>query len=1339
MKIIRCFLLIISIFYASCAFAVVPPPPGPVSPVIDAINDVVETGKALMKKFRTVADEVQYYRDEALNTLKSAKNLVKMDLTESPLQKEDNAPVLAATKEVVQSDLGDIKSEEDVSNIFQQLFLTYPTDLLETFPVRQREIILQKYHDKSVEFSNDSMMELYLTIRDLEENRLPAMKKELDDLSDCFVSGKSGSSTLCGSSSDADEELGNLVNKYKLAELQDSYLRMYQEMAALEAQYQAGVALQEGISPFNEDEALSTSPSDVQTPTTKNPSINLEKPDAYQEITPFAGAEDNLAAMPVLDGIYELLSEAQYLHNAKQQLPNLRRPFLEYEKMQALHEKSVAKVAEAEEKSRNYFASYYSDADGLWFGDGCSLRKEYIGRKCPNLTGCRSAKEYVNYYVNVVMCPNGVFQVTEYDKKRGLSKHAYDLYTASKVDQVLSLNNDDEQTAENQIEGVAVIDMEMDTTTPDFDEEMDFEGMIGGGDELVKDSDATYAEAAVREQGLNRWQIGSMEALKVGNDMNSGVSKYGLKTKYPVWGDEMRFYNQYLREKYKNIELHFRNPIIAGPVFDLADRMNGDMSVTQSARNQCRSKAQQRKEYKYKYNCWKTEYYECGSYETDEEGNSVYVSKTCSRRVIDYDCRRKADQVAQEEENKCNQGLDQALQQEKTSNSSIISAARSAFENNAQIVKFLTSSELEELKRKQDNEMNTLEAQYKQNLIAAFTVRNQASNKLNGVMERLNQEKTEYNDLMGQKKDAASEAAAQDQVMAIGEERSTQNSDTPYITNIPNEAKEIQAQKEKDSEKAANEAQKHQGSVEDYQKQADEYRKQIAQADENIEKVKKDYVTKAVELENAHIKEMKKRLENRISEINALPLPSFGGGTQTIGTIAGYANQMFNTFKNNALSEVVKAYNSIENLGKRKYEASLYGSTIYPIHKNMIAKIKGVSYPSLSVNIATVSAGVDVISNAFFITNAGSIPIAVTRFTQVALDSECDSSKEDTEYFVSLKGESCDLTAPKRLFGDRTPPVREMFHFDSADYDTILKTDHKKPKTTRREFLKVCREMPKVWQLIMESDGFVQRDVDIQDILAGNDLTKEFLEAKGEKPVGGDDKFSELSIFLKYKDGLTFSDDIYSLAKFFDDLSKTKKKIDTKDVNEKKKMMLSRDQVGDYLQFTDLEQSYRAQMIQLKVKVNEGRRTIEDALDKALCKPKKKSVGYVKTGEENSKFVSSEFIADDEVYESVAACLDQGKNMYISEAVKMMETLPKLTDYLTDRKKKLDNMLKAMQMDSEEFVQLSDNTEPDGALEEKIKSERTDGEVVDRYADEAEEEFENNLNNFEVPYQAKYF
>ena len=1381
MKIMRRFLLVISIFYASQAFAFIPPP-GPISPVFDPINDVIETGKALMKKFRTVADQVQYYKDEALNAIKSAQNFLNMDLSESPLQKEEDTPVLAAAKEVIESDLGDVNNKEDVAGIFEKLFLNYPMDLIESFPSKQKEVILKKYHDKSVEFSNDSMMELYLTIRDLEENRLPAMKKELDELSDCFVAGKSGNSTLCKSSSDSDEELGNRVNKYKLSELEDTYVRMYEELTALKIQYETGLALQEGLSPFNEEDALdadSTGDKEASIRATaesmKSMGLNLEQALPFKEKTPFEGAQDNLTALPILDAIYDLLSEAQYLHNTKQQLPNLRRPFLEYEKMEALHQIAVSKVVESNKKSRDYFKNYYKDADGLWFGDNCELREEYVGRVCPFITGCRNVKEYVKSYVTVVLCSNGVFQPIEYDKLRGLSGHAYALYTDSKVEQVLSLNDtDEEDNSQNQIAGVAVIDMDMDTTTPDVGEELDVKSMVGGGD-LTKEGDNEYAEAAVREQELNRWQIGSIEATRVGAAMNSGETKYGLATKYPLWQDEKRFFDQYLREKYKNMELHFNNPIIAKPVFDLAAQMNGDMKVSQEALNRCRQIAQDRKQYKFDNVCWKEEPYTDYEQECDEEGNNCkWVSVTrCCETVPDQACRQEARITAEQEEKDCTRALREELEREKRTNTNLINSARLEFENNAAIKKFLTSSELEELKKAQDAAMDALESAYKQKLLNKFKDRDGTINAINNVMDSLNEAKSEYNDLMGQKKDAENDAVAQQDVVDLGEKKSTENPDTPYITNILNEAKETKAEREREALEAEKSADGYKNTIKSYEKQAADLRQKLGNFDGDIEQIKAEYIKAATEMEGAHMDEMKQRLANRLKEIQALPKPNIGGGTQTIGTIKEFSGKMFDEFKANAIKQVVDAYHSIEALGANKYEAGLYNSTIFPIHTRMLENIKKVSYSSLAKKVATVSTGIGAIGNAFEISNIACQAVATNLFTAIALNSECDSSKEDAQYFVSLKGRSCDLTAPKRLFADRTPPVREVFHFDSADYDAVVKTNGKKqglfhglenPKTTRREFLKLGREMPKIWQIMLSSNGFVERDVDLEDVLNqkitvqgkyGNEMhrfviqmlnkdtqkenagSEEFFATKGEYPVVGD--VGELSVFFKYDKGLTFRETVFAFDEYFEYIATTKKKIDENDVKEKKKSMLIRNQVGDYLQFVDIEQTYKTQVAQLKVKVKEGRKTIEEALEKAYCEPKSKDTGYVKDADIETKFVSSEFIADTEIYESVADCLDKGKNMYIEEAQKMMSQLPQLNDYLMERKKKLDNMIKAMQMDNDELVQLSDNTDPEDGLAEKIKSQKADGDVVDRYGEEAEEEFENNKNNFEKPYQARYF
>ena len=81
------FVFLAFLFYATESSAVLWPP-CPICPSFDGINDVIETAKALLKKARVVVDDLQYYQDQALNALKTAKKYMALDFTESPLKKE---------------------------------------------------------------------------------------------------------------------------------------------------------------------------------------------------------------------------------------------------------------------------------------------------------------------------------------------------------------------------------------------------------------------------------------------------------------------------------------------------------------------------------------------------------------------------------------------------------------------------------------------------------------------------------------------------------------------------------------------------------------------------------------------------------------------------------------------------------------------------------------------------------------------------------------------------------------------------------------------------------------------------------------------------------------------------------------------------------------------------------------------------------------------------------------------------------------------------------------------------------------------------------------------------
>ena len=59
------------------------------------------------------------------------------------------------------------------------------------------------------------------------------------------------------------------------------------------------------------------------------------------------------------------------LHNLKQQLPEYRKIFIEYNKMKALHEKAVEQLLKSESCNVNYVGNYYTDPVEMWYGRGC--------------------------------------------------------------------------------------------------------------------------------------------------------------------------------------------------------------------------------------------------------------------------------------------------------------------------------------------------------------------------------------------------------------------------------------------------------------------------------------------------------------------------------------------------------------------------------------------------------------------------------------------------------------------------------------------------------------------------------------------------------------------------------------------------------------------------------------------------------------------------------------------------------------------------------------------------------------------------------------------------------
>ncbi|MBQ7659693.1 MAG: hypothetical protein IJS26_02965 [Alphaproteobacteria bacterium] len=1360
-------------------------PPCLICPTFDGANDAIVAAKGALKTVRTYADNLQLNQDGSLNLLKSLGNYIGLDYKEVPLQKDEGDSALALSREIKEAEVVDVKSEASLAEGFKKLFLENPTELAGKYAPENREYVLKLAEGKRAEFVNDNLMENYLAVRDLDEGRLKALEAEFSTLTNCFVEGNESNSSVCQSASASDEELGNWANAYKLQEMYDSMLRLKEELTAIEAQSFSGEALQRGVRPLNEDinmqEVSAASQSADSSGKLFGEGINLKafKPNTGLELAPmekfeghvpFEGdAIEKAKGLAILDGVYNLLREAQVMHNTKQQMPDLRKPFIEYEKFVQLHREAVKRLADSERKSKAYFADYYgSNADDVWFGDGCHL-KDRAMKYCPNLKGCKSENEYDYVSFADVVCPNKVFEMTTYDvrggvsgtedepvdgrtfderinfavnqyaQRRGLSGAAISAYVRSRTD--VLMNNEDVEV------GTATIDEKTPRELKKYNKKTKVKSVMKDADELSLPSNEAYAEDAVREGKLNRFQIGSALSKKVGLDMSQGGGVFGPSAKrYPVWGDEKRFYDQYLNLKYGNILLYLNSDYVKQIIYDLVASVNESFDVDPMFMVRCTSDAEEARQKDVK-TCNKN-YDTCSSNcagATGPEGETAAEAsarksecgKACRGSLVYCeDAAQKAYEERLEACDKRQHELEEEVAEMKASNAALLAADRANFES--AFAKQLRGKPVVEFKKQGDAKMDAFVKAHEQKIASLIARKEAIYERMDEIAPKMNAQKMVHADNAQQRNEADENVLAQEELIKLEEQKRQQ--DSTYTSALNVDADERKTQQQKKSEEVSPKADEALRQVGIYETQIDVLKEQIEQIDAQIESENETYIAQAVAMEAAFIAQMAekiKELEARTSVIG-FSAGYFGAGGMTVLSLA---EATFNAWHNNVISFIQSRVKQMFALGDKLYDPRNYG-TVNKLHQQILDYIENHAFASRVVR----SAGYP----DFIMSTANFAASSANYVRKAVFDNgkeECSAGnsgnyrQEDSQYFVCIDAGKRDLWTPKRITVSYWPPLRESIHFDSVDYDEVVKTKTPRninPKTTRYEFWKMKQEVPSVWTRILLKNGLGERDVDIEDILkVGSDSKSDnFLKVKGEKPAGPE---SELSVFVKYEKGLTLTTPMYDLGKFFDDTASRDDDGDEDEIREKSNRMLSRNQIADYLQFVDQEREYQKALAKLRVKVDDARATIDEALSKASCTFTQKVSGeYLKT-QKTKTVISSEFIADEETYQSVLKCLDEGKNMFLSEALEMMNTLPEMNDYLLERKTKLDKMLKSMQMDKEELVSLSDLTEPDATLEENIKQKKTDAVVLEKYDKEAEEEFEKNMERFETPYRAKYF
>ncbi len=1349
-------------------------PPGPVSPTIDPLTNVAESLEGASAQLLTAQDELQQLQGEVLSEIKSFTDNIGLNLGNTLFNKEKDKANLSSARTIEECQIADITNEASIVEAFHTLFLTYPADILEKYPENQRAVKLA-YKNKAIEFGNDAMIEMYITVRDLEE-KMEALKEEYDELSTCYVQGGSSNSSSCSSASSTEEELGVWSNYYKLNVIYDSMLSITEELIALKAQYEVAQAVLAGIEPVEEtseedqvsyndvfryvrtdknafaqmfatmptatsETTAETTQTTVSTVTTQtassdesttqtgilgsfvltnnnavaeqpNPNLDIVQATAYDISSPFAGTADQFQALIIANNAYQTVQKALKAHNLKQQMPEYRKVFVEYNKMKTLHEKAIEQLVKSENCAVNYIGKYYEDPIEMWYGEGCKLSGQNIFCDSNRSLTTEALK---NLLPGDSLCENdkskicSSYSINSYSSRAGFSGWLISAYKTAKAEKALNLDENDFAT------GLTEEDMETDVSNlASLSDQYSTEAQAGTSDiSFLRPSDEPKTEAAIRESNLVAWQLGAEAAKAIGNDMASGSSEWGkLESKYPLWDDDKLVYKQYLTEKYKNMRIYIQTmnlqPFIAKFALAINDLLPSTGTVDEVV-----------------------DWADVKSY------NNSFLNK-----VLDL--------VSADKKN------------------------TKSFE------------EVENVQQQIDNAMNSLRTSFNAQMVSLNNQKDSIYVELDDENLALNDYKTEYNSAMQDKAAAEGDIEGQKVVIQISQERKAKSSDV--MSNFESTAESTIVESNKTIATATQKAESVLPEIEIKRKSIDTLKVSLENKENEISHAKSSFAAEASSLEAQGISKLKAEIttmENAKASLlgNSSYLNDVANTTtysnaimlNILKSIITIADNGASNIREKIISKIDETAELIENMEDRRFDEAYYAD-ITNLHKQMLDYIQ---HPDISISISD-----GILGSLLSVSTVNKLAeeiVVEEIFKEICAGNTCYES--DSEYFVGLPPKPQDFMAPKKIAATPTAPLREVVHFDNTDFNEIVKSDTW--MTTRYDFLNQGQEMPEIWRRILGGKGFVERDIDIEDILSYDTAVLDNLRmglypcttgkydielrngnyyitsASGESKgfcseiqsvkievgtvgpsatiyftnggvVSGNvsqapdkEKTSELATILTYKNGITFNDYVKQIMEFYENLENSDD-IDEDDEEQEKlfrKTLLIRNQFGNFLDFVEQEMLYQDNLDQLDVKVDSNRTKIMEQLE---------TVGTDYTLEADFD------LSDTETYDELVEMLDSTKNKYVQEVINLLQSIQPLNDVIEEKITKINNIAGALQMDSDELIQLNDNMSGDSELSEKIKSKQTDNAVRDEYDKEAQSAYEDNLNNFEEPYCANY-
>ena len=501
---------------------------------------------------------------------------------------EEEKPVsYARTIKQTKTPLTDVLA---VKEMFKKYFLYYPS---------ANEEVQASYREKREQFIEDTTLELYISAKEMDEE-LKVMLSQLDVIEKCMIADdREGCKAAdmeefnCQKDDGTEDEMCYRRNALMVAEIYDEIMKQNEYLMAMRAQYEAVRAIGQGVKPKpytgkkKETSQLSTYLSDSKIYASEEIEENeliLEKlPDSKFDFadnnnvnleTPLAGKEGDFKALEVFSAVEDELATAMESHNLKQQLPSMKGVFDNYHNMEKMHQKAAEALKNSQTCVLNYLSKRYGDSQKVWF-DNCSVDEKdgYVCSYSP-AKGLSDKSESEGVYD--VLCPNNPAQkcyklaASAYNEVGGMSGWLINMYLNAKDELSDSDVKEDDYVLESST-SEAKADPEMGPET-NGESVKNYKYQVKDG-EILSDK---YLEK-MRVLGRLNVSIGALANAEINKDVTSGKSKFGVNTKpFPLWNDQMNFYNQYVDGKYENIRKYF----LEAPLFKEILSLGLDMNET---------------------------------------------------------------------------------------------------------------------------------------------------------------------------------------------------------------------------------------------------------------------------------------------------------------------------------------------------------------------------------------------------------------------------------------------------------------------------------------------------------------------------------------------------------------------------------------------------------------------------------------------------------------------------------------------------------------------------------------------------------------------------------------